>query len=122
LKKGLKMLLIFALYVLAVILVSLLPGKSVSPWRGDNIGHFLAYTGIAVLACLAFDSRIARISALFFAVILGAVLEWGQSFVPGRDMSLIDGIANTLGVLGGTVLFRLRGRHFARYVERFIRH
>ena len=119
------MLLVFALYVLAVILVSLLPSGGVLPWHVDNIGHFnighfLAYTGMAVLACLTFNSGIARVSALFLAIALGAVLEWGQSFVPGRDMSLIDGIANTLGVLSGTVLFRLRGRHFARYVERFI--
>jgi VanZ family protein len=120
LRQGLKMPLIFALYVLAVILVSLLPSGGVSPWHVDNIGHFLAYTGMAVLACLTFNSGIARVSALFFAIALGVALEWGQSFVPGRDMSLLDGVANSLGVLSGTVLFRLRGRHFARYVERFI--
>jgi VanZ family protein len=114
------MLLIFTLYVLAVILVSLLPGGRPSPVRIDNIGHFLAYTGMAVLACLTFNSGVARVSALFFAIALGAGLEWAQSFVPGRDMSLVDGIANTLGVLSGTVLFRLRGHHLARYVGRFI--
>jgi VanZ family protein len=114
------MLLIFALYVLAVILVSLLPGGGRSPVRVDDIGHFLAYAGMAVLACLTFSSGVARASALFFAVALGAALEWGQSFVPGRDMSLIDGMTNALGVLSGAVLFRLRGRHLARYVKRIM--
>jgi VanZ family protein len=111
LNRGVKMGLIFALYVLLVIFVSLVPGEGISLWHIDKIGHFLAYAGMAVLAFLTFDSGRARISALVFAVALGAALEWGQSFVPGRDMSLLDGIANTLGVLAGTLLFRrCRGR------------
>ena len=111
LSQGLKMVLIFALYVLLVIFVSLVPSGGISLWHIDKIGHFLAYAGMAILALLTFDSGIARISALIFAVALGAALEWGQSFVPGRDMSLLDGIANTLGVLSGTLLFRrCRGR------------
>ena len=98
--------LIFALYVLLVIFVSLVPSEGVAPWHIDKIGHFLAYAGMAILALLTFDSGIARISALLLAVALGAALEWGQSFVPGHDMSLLDGIANALGVLSGTLLFR----------------
>lgn len=105
------MLLMFVLYVLAVILMSLLPGQAgVSLGHMDKIGHFLAYMGMAVLAFLVFNSGIARILALFFAIALGAALEWGQSFVPGRDMSLIDGAANVLGVLSGVLLFRFQGR------------
>jgi hypothetical protein len=47
-------------------------------------------------------------------------LSWVQSFVPGRDMSLVDGIANTLGVIAGMVLFWFRGQHMTRTVARFI--
>lgn len=112
--------LMFALYVLAVISVSLVPSGGIALWHIDKIGHFLAYAGMGVLAFWAFDSGIARISALFFAIALGAVLEWGQSFVPGRDMSLVDGIANILGVFSGVLLFRLRGRFFVECLERFI--
>lgn len=119
--QGLKMLVIYVFYVLMVIFVSLLPSTGVSFWHIDKIGHFFAYAGMAVLALLAFNSGISRSSALFFAVALGAALEWGQSFVPGRDMSLIDGMANTLGVITGTVLFWFRGQHITRYVARFIK-
>ena len=113
--------LIFALYVLFVILVSVFPGGGSSRWHIDKIAHFLAYAGMAMLACLAFRSGSARISALIFAIALGAMLEWWQSFVPGRNMSLIDGIANTLGVLSGTLLFRFGGLYFVEYLESFIR-
>ncbi len=108
--RDLKMPLAFMLYVLVVIFISMFPGRGSSLWHIDKIGHFLAYMGMAILAFLAFNSGIARISALVFAIALGAMLEWGQSFIPGRDMSLIDETANTLGVLAGTLLFRLRGQ------------
>ena len=114
------MLVMYVFYVLVVILVSLLPSTGVSFWHVDKIGHLIAYAGMAVLALLTFKSGISRACALFFAVALGAALEWGQSFVAGRDMSLIDGIANTLGVIAGAVLYWFRGPHMARTVARFI--
>jgi VanZ family protein len=95
-------------YLLLIVLASLLPGEGASSLPGYNVGHFLAYTGMAVLALLSFRSKTARFVALLAAVALGGLLEWGQSFVPGRNMSLIDEIVNTLGVLSGTVFFRFR--------------
>lgn len=115
---GPKMPLAFALYVLVVIVASLIPTGGLSLWHIDKIGHFLAYAGMAILAFLTFRSGIARTLALLFAVALGAALEWGQSFIPGRDMSLIDEIANTLGVLCGALVFRLRGQHLQQYLGR----
>jgi len=97
------------IYVLLVILVSLLPNGGVSVGNSDKFGHFFAYGGMSVLALLSFDSKPARLVALLGAVGLGALLEWGQSFVPGRDMSLADGIANALGVLVGALSFRFFG-------------
>jgi VanZ family protein len=114
------MLVVYVFYVLMVILVSLLPSTGGSFWHVDKIGHLIAYAGMAVLALVAFKSGISRALALFSAVSLGAALEWGQSFVPGRDMSMIDGIMNTLGVIAGTVLFWFRGQHIARCADRFI--
>jgi len=64
---------------------------------------------MAVLALLSFGSRTAQSLALLSAVGLGALLEWGQSFVPSREMSLIDQIVNTLGVLSGALFFRYQG-------------
>jgi VanZ family protein len=71
----------------------------------DKITHFLGYAGLAILALLSFQRLIPRLLALIGAVGLGALLEWGQSFVPGRDMSLLDGVANSLGVLAGALIF-----------------
>jgi VanZ family protein len=116
-----KIRLVLAFYVLLVVLMSLLPG----PARGPSLGklgdvlHFLAYSGMAVLALLSFGSRTARFLALLSAVGLGALLEWGQSFVPSREMSLIDQIVNTLGVLSGALFFRFQGSALVDWLRSF---
>ena len=118
---SLRMPLVFALYVIFVIFVSLFPSvEGISHWHTDKIGHFFAYMGMVIIAFLTFGKKIVRISALFGAIFLGAALEWGQSFVPGRTMSLIDGIVNTLGALSGVLLFRLFGQYLVDYLKSFI--
>ena len=109
------------LYVLGLILVSLLPGSGRSSfWHLDKIGHFIAYAGMAVLMMLNFDSRVARVTGIVFGVLLGGILEWGQSFVPGREMSIVDAIANTLGLLAGVFIYRAWGESISQIVKRFI--
>jgi VanZ family protein len=108
---------VLLVYVLLVVLVSLVPSSGFSFWHIDKIGHFFAYGGMAILALLGFDANSARFVALVGAVGLGALLEWGQSFVPGRDMSLIDGVVNALGVLVGAMFFRSRGHILLNFVS-----
>ena len=38
----------------------------------------------------------------------GALDEWHQSFVPGRDSSVGDAVADAIGVLAGFAIFRRR--------------
>lgn len=102
---GLHLLLI--LYVAGIILVSLAPGEIVPTSRVnhlDKVGHFLAYSGLGFLIGLTFEGRNGRFSAIIGAICLGFLLEWGQSFVPGRDMSLADGLVNTGGAIFGLLL------------------
>lgn len=104
---------LFLLYVAGIILVSLLPADMVSvssQQHMDKVGHFLAYSGLGFLIGLTFPGRNGRLLAALGAIGMGFLLEWGQSFVPGREMSLADGIVNTCGVLAGMLLFYWRGR------------
>jgi hypothetical protein len=39
--------------------------------------------------------------------------------VPGRDMSLIDGVANSLGVFAGALFFRLRGQVMVEWLKSY---
>ena len=105
--KWIRLLLIF--YVAFVVLVSLIPSNGFSFWHVDKIGHFVAYFGMTILAFLAFPSKGGHFLSVVFIIGLGILLEWGQSFVPGRDTSLLDGIVNALGVITGVIFFRFRG-------------
>ena len=115
-----KLRFVLLIYVLLVILVSLVPSREPSIGHIDKIGHFLAYGGMAILALLSFDGKPTRIAALLGSVGLGALLEWVQSFIPGRDMSLMDGIVNGLGVLLGAVFFRFWGQILRDWIKSFL--
>ncbi len=112
-----KIRIVLLVYVLLVILASLLPSGGVSVGNSDKVGHFFAYGGMAILALLSFAGKSARLAALLGAVGLGALLEWGQSFIPGRDMSLADGITNALGVLAGALFFRFYGHSLLDWIR-----
>lgn len=102
---------LLAVYVLLVVVTSLLPSYGVpSKWPIDKVMHFVAYAGMAILALFCFESRRARLAALVGAVVLGALLEWGQSFTPTRELSWLDELVNALGVIAGAVVFHLYDR------------
>lgn len=101
-----------------IVVVSVVPSTGISLWNLDKVGHFIAYGGLSVLVCLAFDGTRIRLQLLFGAVALGAALELVQQFVPGRDMSFVDGVVNAAGVLTGAVLYRLCSDEIRRLAAR----
>lgn len=91
-----------------------LPGPSVQ--GSDKVFHFVAYFVLGTT--LAWAGRKSRGKALHMALFAAGVLyalsdEWHQSFVPGRDPSAGDLVADILGLgLGyGLVLWWLLRRH-----------
>lgn len=77
------------------------------PMSHDKLAHMLAYLVFAVLAL-----RVKALQGHVALVCLGivfysAALEFGQSLVPGRHMSGLDLLANTLGVVLGACFCRL---------------
>ena len=77
-------------------------GPGVSIW--DKALHFSAYFILALLAGVALHDRVrAFLLALLGLVLMGGILEIIQGFI-GRDCSLYDECANTLGVIAGGAL------------------
>lgn len=76
------------------------------PWGSDKVLHAAAYAVLGVLSCLSFKksglSR--RVIALSFllAVIYGITDEFHQSFVPGRNATVGDVIADSVGAFLGS--------------------
>lgn len=101
-----------ALWAAVLFLLSALPGVDAAvPFLfpgADKVAHFVLY---AVLGgCLAWGrwrggSAIPVWTLVAAGVAYGASDEWHQSFVPGRDPSVGDWTADTLGVVLGYMIF-----------------
>lgn len=81
---------------------------SVHPWIGppggahaDKLSHFLAYWVLASLPFFVFSRHRAALAGALAMIILGLTLEGIQSLLPTRHGSLLDALANSLGVMAG---------------------
>ncbi len=91
-----------------------IPGTftSASPSYADKVVHGALYAVLAWLACRALRGWSVRAAIGTFAVtsIFGAVDEWHQRFIPGRDPTTEDWIADTLGAGAGILVFQTARR------------
>jgi VanZ family protein len=67
----------------------------------DKLIHFSAYLVLGLLPVVSFASKPKGVLTGLSMILVGALLEWGQSFVPGRQVEFGDMVANNLGVLCG---------------------
>ncbi len=102
-KYSVPMLCLWAASVVGVCWLSLMPTppRPIDLDHIDLVEHALAYGWLALLALRAFKTRGPAITAAWSMVLLGAALEVGQHFVPGRYTSWSDMLANTAGVIIG---------------------
>lgn len=78
-----------------------LPGEF---WNADKLYHGLGYAWLAFLPFFGFNKdKNIKITAVLLLV-LGFALEYGQSFIPGRCFSLGDSLANSFGIIVGSLL------------------
>lgn len=68
----------------------------------DKIVHLIAFGAIGFSSVLA-SSRFRLSVPLSMSAVLAMILEWLQSYVPGREYSMLDWTANLVGVVLGIV-------------------
>ena len=110
-QKNKLFLVLFIILIIAITLLSLLPPKSdFELGKSDKLNHFLAY---AILS-LNFGFLSTKIRSYFigipFLIAYGLLIEFFQGFVPGRDPSFYDALANSVGVFSGFFIFCLFSR------------
>ena len=66
----------------------------------DKVAHLIAFGSIGFSSLLA-SSRIRPSAPLLVSLVLAMILEWLQSYVPGREYSVFDWIANLIGLALG---------------------
>lgn len=67
----------------------------------DKVVHFFLFFALAANISYKYQNGTKEAPMLMWAILFGLLTEVLQQFVPGRDMDLYDGIADTLGVIGG---------------------
>jgi len=96
-------------FVFYVSIVTVPPETAIDAWKPtllplDKWRHFLAYAAIGYALAYAitdWDLPAGRLAALVvgFVIVYGIGIEIGQSFIPGRYLSIGDAYANALGGL-----------------------
>ena len=99
---------VWLLSIFLVSYLSLLPRMEI-PYTfsgADKLVHFLAYLWLASLPFLGFVRMRHALVAALLMIVLGCGLELAQYWVPGRQVSPADMLANSTGVGVGIFLFR----------------
>ena len=103
-------LVVWAVLVGCVVIGSLLPAASpvmVDIGRlhvNDKVMHFCAYLALSFLPVIGCQDRRRGLMAGLSMFLLGALMEAGQHFSPGRAVELPDVLANGAGVSCGALL------------------
>lgn len=73
----------------------------------DKAYHFIAYFTLGFAICISIYNK--RLQLLFFilSICYGLFMEFLQGTLAYRDMSIADGVANTIGLTVGVVCFNL---------------
>ncbi|MEN2284392.1 VanZ family protein [Algoriphagus sp. SE2] len=73
----------------------------------DKVAHFLMFFGLSVNACFKFKNPVKLVEAMIWIILFALLTEFIQKFVPGRDMDIYDGIADTVGVIAGYYFYKV---------------
>lgn len=95
-----------AIFIVLLIITyfSLRVSSDVSLPTNDKVGHFLAYTVLSYTILLICDTNNRKWIGIIFSICYGFLMEFLQGFVPGRDPSILDMIANSFGALIGLII------------------
>ena len=95
----------FILVLVGITVLSLLPPKSgVELGSHDKMGHFIAYCVFSFNYGLVVSTINKHFYGLPFLIAYGMFMEFCQGFVPGREPSWLDILANSSGVAIGLSL------------------
>ncbi len=99
-----QQILLLSLYTAAITVLSLTPAQdmpAINLW--DKLQHFGAYFVFMVFAYPVSNSSRGRMACALLIIAYSALMEYGQSLMPGRAPSAADLLANSLGVASGFI-------------------
>ncbi len=105
---GWFMIAVWVLWVVDLILITvgsvMLPLQHHLPWQSSSVSHFLAYMGIGLLPMLVRPGWRGTLFLFVTVSILGGLMEWIQTFMPGRYGTISDALINMVGLATGILI------------------
>ena len=107
----------FFLYLFLILIGSSIPGKSVPTvfaFTWDKLLHVIEYFFLGILGYRAYGNKYKYITIMIsmFGITFGCIDEILQSFIPGRNPSYYDVIADGIGVILGVITIRMIKKQF----------
>ena len=107
----------FFFYLFLILIGSSIPGKSVPTvfsltW--DKLLHVIEYFFLGILGYRAYENKYKYITIVIsmFGIVFGCIDEIWQLFIPGRNPSYYDVIADGIGVILGVITIRISKKQF----------
>jgi VanZ family protein len=98
----------FWILLLACLWLSLISNPpGVFELASDKAWHTLAYLVLSLSSCIAYRKPPAPFVRFFLLLGFSFMIEVLQHFVPNRQFSLLDLVANAAGLLIGMMVYRL---------------
>ncbi len=74
----------------------------------DKANHFAAFITLYILLSLAFKD-LSITYKVFLLLGFGMLIEIVQYFIPGREFSFLDVVADSVGIFMGVMFYKLQG-------------
>ncbi len=109
---------LFFIYLVLMAYFSLLPGDEISIQTSDKVLHFAAYTVMVLLSAWSFGTNKQFLFSLPFIFFYGIGIELAQSMTATREPSLLDVVANSIGIAIGYCIVLLCQK--STFLSRFV--
>ena len=90
-----------------VLVVTMTPGNGKCAGNYlDKVVHFIVFLLFSININYKYYNSGKLTSFIIWAIFLGLMTEVIQQIIPGRNMEMYDGIADTLGIITGYYLYK----------------
>ena len=93
--------------LIIVLVVTMTPGNGKCAGNYlDKVVHFIVFLLFSININYKYYNSGKLTSFIIWAIFLGLMTEVIQQIIPGRNMEMYDGIADTLGIITGYYLYK----------------
>ncbi len=93
--------------ILLILIVTLTPGDgTIAGNYLDKVVHFIIFLILSLNINYKYQNKTYGFELMLWAIIFGLTTEVVQQYIPGRNMDLYDGIADSFGIIIGYYLYK----------------